>query len=281
MGLFGWILYIVCGIVFYFAIEFINRKISLSKVDKIVFLNVFNIIVSGLLFRYSIRYTDNIFLVFVFVMITDIIYNTYIIDRDFFDRQRGGISYYIVLVITGFIINQEFINKVNSVFLSGDEFRLILWLLIIVYFYNLFKNEKIFNKNISSDKKVISINNILSNYAKFKYSYYDDCNHDNKDISNILYAIMIYEDNKRNKVLRNLDYFKYKLNGKKNKFGIMQIESKKFISDSESIDLAYKKILKIYNILKTKSKDINKIFDKYYGYDNTDVKYIYEVIKKL
>lgn len=279
MGLFGWILYIFCGVLFYFAIEFINNKITLGKVDKIVFLNVFNIIVSGLLFRYSIRYTDNIFLVFVFVMLTDIIYNTYIVDRDFFDNDSGGIYYYIGLVITGFIINQEFINKVNNVFLSGNEFRLVLWLLIIVYFYNLFKNEKIFHRKDSNEKKVMSVNNILNNYAKFKYTYYDDCDHDNKVISNILYAIMIYEDNNKNKVRRNIDNFMFKINGKKNKLGIMQVESKKFISDSESIDIAYKKVLKIYN--STKTKDINKLFDKYYGYNNEDVKYIYEIIKKL
>ena len=279
MGLFGWILYIFCGVLFYFAIEFINNKITLGKVDKIVFLNVFNIIVSGLLFRYSIRYTDNIFLVFVFVMLTDIIYNTYIVDRDFFDNDSGGIYYYIGLVITGFIINQEFINKVNNVFLSGNEFRLVLWLLIIVYFYNLFKNEKIFHRKDSNEKKVMSVNNILNNYAKFKYTYYDDCDHDNKVISNILYAIMIYEDNNKNKVRRNIDNYMFKINGKKNKLGIMQVESKKFISDSESIDIAYKKVLKIYN--STKTKDINKLFDKYYGYNNEDVKYIYEIIKKL
>lgn len=124
MGLFGWILYLICGIIFYFVIEFINSKISLTKIDKIVFLNIFNIIFSGLLFRYSIQYTDNIFLVFVFVLLTDIIYNTYIVDRDFFDKEKGGISYYIVLVITGFIINQEFINKVNSIFLSGKSLEL-------------------------------------------------------------------------------------------------------------------------------------------------------------
>ena len=279
MGLFGWILYIFCGVLFYFAIEFIGNKITLGKVDKIIFLNVFNIIVSGLLFRYSIRYTDNIFLVFVFVMLTDIIYNTYIVDRDFFDNDSGGIYYYIGLVITGFIINQEFINKVNNVFLSGNEFRLVLWLLIIIYFYNLFKNEKILQRKDSKEKKVMSVNNILNNYAKFKYTYYDDCDHDNKVISNILYAIMIYEDNNKNKVRRNIDNFMFKINGKKNKLGIMQVESKKFISDSESIDIAYKKVLKIYN--STKTKDINKLFDKYYGYNNEDVKYIYEIIKKL
>ena len=212
-------------------------------------------------------------------MLTDIIYNTYIVDRDFFDNDSGGIYYYIGLVITGFIINQEFINKVNNVFLSGNEFRLVLWLLIIIYFYNLFKNEKILQRKDSKEKKVMSVNNILNNYAKFKYTYYDDCDHDNKVISNILYAIMIYEDNNKNKVRRNIDNYMFKINGKKNKLGIMQVESKKFISDSESIDIAYKKVLKIYN--STKTKDINKLFDKYYGYNNEDVKYIYEIIKKL
>lgn len=279
MGLFGWIFYIFCGVLFYFTIDFISNRITLSKVDKIIFLNVFNIVVSGLLFRYSIRYTDNIFLVFVFVMLTDIIYNTYIVDRDFFDNDKGGIYYYIGLVITGFIINQEFINRVNSVFLSGNEFRLVLWLLIIVYFYNLFKTEKIFQRKDSKEKKFMSVKNVLNNYAKFKYTYYDDCNHDNKVISNVLYAIMIYEDNNKNKVRRNIDNFMFKINGKKNKLGIMQVDSKKFISDSESIDVASKKVLKIYN--STKTKDINKLFDKYYGYNNEDVKYIYEIIEKL
>lgn len=279
MGLFGWIFYIFCGVLFYFTIDFISNRITLGKVDKIIFLNVFNIVVSGLLFRYSIRYTDNIFLVFVFVMLTDIIYNTYIVDRDFFDNDKGGIYYYIGLVITGFIINQEFINRVNSVFLSGNEFRLVLWLLIIVYFYNLFKTEKIFHRKDSKEKKFMSVKNVLNNYAKFKYTYYDDCNHDNKVISNVLYAIMIYEDNNKNKVRRNIDNFMFKINGKKNKLGIMQVDSKKFISDSESIDVASKKVLKIYN--STKTKDINKLFDKYYGYNNEDVKYIYEIIEKL
>ena len=31
MGLFGWILYVFCGIFFYFMIELISKKINLSK----------------------------------------------------------------------------------------------------------------------------------------------------------------------------------------------------------------------------------------------------------
>lgn len=279
MGFFGWVFYIIAGFILYFVMDFLSNRFNVSKIDKIVLSNIYIIFLSGLLFKYSIRYTDNIFLIFVFMLITDIIYNTYIIDRDFFDKDSNNIKFYVGLIISGFIINQGFINNVRSIFLTGSEFRIVLWLLVIVYIYNFCSDKKLFEKKNMIDKKIMSVTNVLNNYAKFKYAYYDDCDCDNRDISNALYAIMIYEDNKRNKVLRNYDNFKYKINGKKNKFGIMQVESKKFMNDSESIELVYKKLIKIYN--GSKKKDINNIFDKYYGYDNKDVKYIFEIIKKF
>ena len=279
MGLFGWIFYIIMGIVIFFLMNYLDNRFSISKIDKIVLANIVVIIISEFLFKYSIRYTENIFLIFVFMLIFDIIYSTYVIDHDFFDKDNNNILFYVGLIISGFIINQEFINRVSSIFLTGEELRVVLWLLIIVYIYNFCNSKKLFEIKDKKDKKIMSTNSILNNYAKFKYAYYDECDNDNKDISNILYAIMIYEDNKRNKFLRRIDNFKYKINGKKSKLGIMQVESKKFISDSESIELVSKKIVKIYN--SSKKKDINSVFDKYYGHNNEDVKYIFEVIKKF
>lgn len=279
MGLFGWIFYIIMGIVIFFLMNYLDNRFSISKIDKIVLANIVVIIISEFLFKYSIRYTENIFLIFVFMLIFDIIYSTYVIDHDFFDKDNNNILFYVGLIISGFIINQEFINRVSSIFLTGEELRVVLWLLIIVYIYNFCNSKKLFEIKDKKDKKIMSTNSILNNYAKFKYAYYDECDNDNKDISNILYAIMIYEDNKRNKFLRRIDNFKYKINGKKSKLGIMQVESKKFISDSESIELVSKKIVKIYN--SSKKKDINSVFDKYYGHNNEDVKYIFEIIKKF
>jgi len=279
VGLFGWIFYIIMGIVIFFLMNYLDNRFSISKIDKIVLANFVVIIISEFLFKYSIRYTENIFLIFVFMLIFDIIYSTYVIDHDFFDKDNNNILFYVGLIISGFIINQEFINRVSSIFLTGEELRVVLWLLIIVYIYNFCNSKKLFEIKDKKDKKIMSTNSILNNYAKFKYAYYDECDNDNKDISNILYAIMIYEDNKRNKFLRRIDNFKYKINGKKSKLGIMQVESKKFISDSESIELVSKKIVKIYN--SSKKKDINSVFDKYYGHNNEDVKYIFEIIKKF
>lgn len=279
MGLFGWILYVFLGIIFYFIISFIDNKYNLSKIDKIVFSIILLILVAGFFFNYLIKYTDNLFLVFVFMMITDIIFNTYIVGRDFFDENERNIIYYIVMILIGFFVNQKFINRVSFIFPSGDDLRLVIWLLIIIYLYNFIKNKKPFGNTVIKNNKYMSVRSVLNNYSRFKYMFYDDCEHQDNDFSNILYAIMIYEDNRRSKFLRDYDNFMYKINGGKSKLGIMQVESKKFISDSESISIVYKKIAKLYD--KKKNNDINKIFDDYYGYDNQYVKYIYDIIKKF
>lgn len=279
MGLFGWILYVFLGIIFYFIISFIDNKYNLSKIDKIVFSIILLIFVAGFFFNYLIKYTDNLFLVFVFMMITDIIFNTYIVGRDFFDENERNIIYYIVMILIGFFVNQKFINRVSFIFPSGDDLRLVIWLLIIIYLYNFIKNKKPFGNTVIKNNKYMSVRSVLNNYSRFKYMFYDDCEHQDNDFSNILYAIMIYEDNRRSKFLRDYDNFMYKINGGKSKLGIMQVESKKFISDSESISIVYKKIAKLYD--KKKNNDINKIFDDYYGYDNQYVKYIYDIIKKF
>ena len=280
MGLFGWIFYIIMGIIIFFLMNYLDNRFSITKIDKIVLTNIIVIIISEFLFKYSIKYTENIFLIFVFILIVDIIYSTYVIDHDFFDKDNNNILFYVGLIISGFIVNQEFINRVSSVFLTGEELRVVIWLLIIVYIYNFCNSKKLFEVKDKKEKKFMSTNSILNNYAKFKYAYYDECDNENKDISNILYAIMIYEDNKRNKFLRRIDNFKYKINGKKSKLGIMQVESKKFITDVESIDIVYKKLEKEYNKSSKKSK-VDDLIKKFYKEDYDYLKYIFDIIKKF
>lgn len=280
MGLLNWLFYILIGIILFFIVEFISTKYKISKLDKIVISIIMMIILSGFCFRIGIRFTENIFLIFVFMMVTDIIFNTYVLDNDFFDKDERRILYYIVLVILGFFINQEFINKVTDVFLTGSDMRIVVWLLVVIYLYSLIKNRNVFNNesNKTKEKNFMSINSILNSYAKLKYLYYDDCDCDDRELSNMLYAIMIYENKKRNKIQRSYDNYIFRINGKKANLGIMQVESKKFITDSESINIVYKKLLKLYS--KNDSNNYS-VIDSYYGYDNKEVKYIFDIIKKF
>ena len=283
MGLFGWILYIVFGIITFFIISFMENKYSLTKLHKLIFSNICMIIIAGVLCEFGGHYTDNIFLLFVFMMITDVFYSNYFAGRDFFDREEKKIYYYILLIISGFIINQEFINRVNQVFMTGEDLRLILWFLIIIFLYKFMVNNNILGETLKNNNKKMSVDSVLVSFAKLKHKFYDECLYDNKDISNMVYTIMIYENNRRSKLVRNIDNFKFKINGEKRRLGIMQVESKKFITDSESIEIVHKKINKLYDKAKSsKNNDISSfVFDSYSKNDSESLKYIYDIICKF
>ena len=242
-------------------------------------------IVSGISHKISLPYSDNIFLLFVFCLLTDIIYQSYFIERDFFDRREKNVFYYVCLILVGFFLNQEFVNEVEQVFLTGEDFRILLWALIFIFLYSFFQKNMIFTSSASTSSFSMSPNSVLSRYAKLKYQYYDDCDFEDRDVSNLIYAIMIYRDYKRSKVLRDMDYFLFRLQGNPRKLGIMQIESKKYITDSESIALTHKEIEKIMS-LKTKSKarkkmnfeDVIQHYDKEHA---KDIQYIFDIIRKF
>lgn len=279
MGILSWMFYIFLGVCFFIIIGIFNSKYSLSKLQSLAISVILLVLVSGFCVRFNLSCSENIFLSFVFLMLSDLIYSSYFIEKDFFNKDESKIVYYLVLIFVGFFINQEFINKVDSVFLTGEDFRIVLWLLLIIFIYSFFKDKNIMNSAIKSDKSNMSVNSILSSYAKYKYIYFEECNISNRELSNALYAMIIYEGSRRSKLLRNIDNFNFKVDGKKRKLGIMQVESKKFISDSESIEIVRKNIEKIYK--SKKCKDINELFDTYYGYNNEMVKYIFEIIKKF
>lgn len=283
MGLIGWIIYIVLGIILFIIINYIDIKYKINRREWLILSIIFMLVFAGILVRLGINYTSDIFLVFVFMMLADIFYNSYILEQDFFSKEDKNIYYYILLIIIGFIINQEFINKVEEVFLTGEDLRLIIWLLVIIYLYKFSISKNILSTNIKENTKFISKDSILISYVKLKEKYYEECNYDNKDISNIIYSIMIYENKKRSKLLRKIDNFNYKINGGIKKLGIMQVESKKFITDSESINITYKKITKLYDKYnKKKDKNISfKVLDDYLKEESNNVKYIYEIIRKF
>lgn len=63
---------------------------------------------------------------------------------------------------------------------------------------------------------------------------------------------MIYENYKRPSFFRQIDYFRYQFDHVPRKQGIMQIDSKKIVSDVESISLVEKKLEKLQAKKKTK-----------------------------
>ena len=281
MGIFGWIFYIVLGVIFFFILGFISNRYSISKIEKLIISLILLMFVAGICFRIGIPYTNDIFLSFVFLLIFDIIYHSYFLEKDFFNKDDDNVKYYLVLIFLGLFINYEFINEVSSVFLTGDDLRVVLWFLAIIFIYKFVKDRNIFSKKDVINKKM-STENILVNYAKLKYTYHDDCNYDNKELVNLLYAIMIFNNSKRGKSLRKYDYFMFKLTGNSRPLGIMQVKTKKFITDSESIDIVYKKLVKLSEKKNSKTKiNINDVIKSYAKDNYDDIQYIFDIVNKF
>ena len=75
------------------------------------------------------------------------------------------------------------------------------------------------------------------------------------DMRFLIYAIMIFENYKRPSFFRQMDYFRYQFDHVPRKQGIMQVDSKKILSDLESIEVVEKKLEKLQERKKTKKND--------------------------
>ncbi|MDD6263778.1 MAG: hypothetical protein PUA97_01515 [bacterium] len=274
-----WIIYFILGLLMFYGVNYCRRKYSLSRVQSIIFSILIILVVSGITLRLGwTKFTDNIFVVLVFKFLSELVYSGYYLEEDVFKSRDN--FYLLGEVVLGFIINQELINKVNDVFLSGNDLKLIIWVLIILYLYKFFKNTDV--KNVTEvDERVISKEKIVINYAKFKIRFGEEISLKEANLKLIVYSIMILGDYRRGEFLRKIDNLIFKLSLKPRKLSIMQINSKKFITDYDGIELVCKKIGKISEKCKTGKNSYKEIF-KSYDKENCDtLNYIYEELNKF
>ena len=115
-----------------------------------------------------------------------------------------------------------------------------LWILIIMFMYS------IVNKVQFSRKETIKRKN---NYLKYRYETfkkkYDSIIKgffQNEFYEALTYSIMIYEDFNRPILVRWIEYIQFWITRKPHTLGIMQVTTKEYINDKDSILLAMQKI---------------------------------------
>ena len=209
------------------------------------------------------------------------------------------ITAFIISIIvsegTLFCIIRPLIDSNETVFISLTQFRDAFWFAAFTYLATLLWN---IAKNITTGDKVYPARKtemvIIHRYEKFcrKYnSHIESILNDNYLFANsilkqhftcLLYSIMIYEDYNRPCIIRGLEYVQKLFN--KNKtytLGIMQFQTKTFISSKKSIELAVQKMYPVF----TSSAWNTTLYETIINY-NTSQKYyeevlsIYETLKK-
>ena len=267
--------YIIFGVILFILDLFLSSKYKFNRREKVIFTILYVLCISGVFSRMGlINFNKDIFLIVVVELFCQLFYSNYILEKDVFNKNDNFFSFYFIKIILVFFINRELINKVKDVFLSGDDLKTIIWLLVIVYIYQFFKDRDV---TLKSDEKNISKESIVLSFARLKLKYEEDIslNDDNQKL--VVYSIMIFNNYMRSKLFRKLDSIIFRINNKPRKLGIMQIMTKKYINDYESIVMACKKIDKLY----VKNKNDLEVIALYDKDHSKEIGLIYNELKKF
>ena len=252
--------YIIFSFFLFLFLNLITKRFHLTKIEYVLFTNTFLVFLAGVAsyFRFS-TFCDDLFIIVVFEFLIRMIYTTYLLEKDFFSKEEGVLSLYLANVVVAYLLNQFIIRQVDMVFLNPEQLKFLLWVFIILFFYHFFYKRK----ELSIEKEVVQKKldlgdkkqYIILQYAKMKQKY-GKYIHAKGDMRFLIYSLMIYENYNRPSIFRHIDYIRYQFDHIPKKQGIMQVESKRILSDVESIEFVEKKLEKLQEKKKTKKNTI-------------------------
>ena len=253
--------YVFFSFLLFMFLNFIVKRFSLTKIQYVLFTNIFLVFLASVASYFHLNaFCDDIFIIVIFEFLIRMLYTTYLLEKDFFSKEEGILPLYLGNVVVAYLLNQFIIRQVDMVFLNPEQLKFLLWVFIILFIYHFFHRPDMISIQNSTKKFSIAERGqyIILQYAKMKQKYGKDIGVQG-DMRFLIYAIMIFENYKRPSFFRQLDYFRYQFDHVPKKQGIMQVDSKKILSDIESIEFVEKKLEKLQERKKTKKNMINSL----------------------
>ena len=249
--------YVFFAFLLFMFLNFIVKRISLTKIQYVLFTNIFLVFLASVASYFHLNaFCDDIFIIVIFEFLIRMLYTTYLLEKDFFSKEEGILPLYLGNVVVAYLLNQFIIRQVDMVFLNPEQLKFLLWVFIILFIYHFFHRQDMVSIQNSTKKFSIAERGqyIILQYAKMKQKYGKDISVQG-DMRFLIYAIMIFENYKRPSFFRQLDYFRYQFDHVPKKQGIMQVDSKKILSDIESIEFVEKKLEQLQEKKKSKKND--------------------------
>lgn len=223
---------------------------------------------------------ENIFLIVIFEIFIRNFYVTNITNHQTNISNIVFIFESILSVALSLFTYNYFIGKVNTVIPNPEDIKGFIWFLIILYIIYLYSTA---TKNKEKEEKVKTTKRkkekTIMQYAKFKNLYSSSVKSKIDIVNNLVYAIMIYEDNKTPKFYRNINTYIGLVTKKETKYGIMQVPSYERLSDEESIRTvinSFEKQLK--NTQLKESEKLNKLLSNCKVEEKNEIVEIYSEI---
>ena len=251
--------YVFFSFLLFMFLNFIVKRFSLTKIQYVLFTNIFLVFLASVASYFHLNaFCDDIFIIVIFEFLIRMLYTTYLLEKDFFSKEEGILPLYLGNVVVAYLLNQFIIRQVDMVFLNPEQLKFLLWVFIILFIYHFFHRPDMISIQNSTKKFSIAERGqyIILQYAKMKQKYGKDIGVQG-DMRFLIYAIMIFENYKRPSFFRQLDYFRYQFDHVPKKQGIMQVDSKKILSDIESIEIVSQKLEKLQEKKKSKKNEID------------------------
>lgn len=278
MSIYLLFVYFVAGIILFFILNYFNKR-QKSLISSVLVSVIYIILVASILqIKDDSVFLGTIFFIVIFELLIRIFYVSCILEQDFLKNYLYEFQVSCFSCLFSYLVNYYFISKIDQVFPTIEEVRIIIWGFIVIYFVYLLKDKMI--KINSNKKKVLFYQDkeyIVIQYAKLKNQYSSFIHLKNIKLVPLIYAIMIYENYYRPKTFRKVDEILYRISHRGRRFGIMQVYSKKILTDVDSIKICIKKLEKIYSKLyRMKKRDLLLEVLRCY-YHRKDVKEIWEI----
>lgn len=270
--------YFLMALILFFLTNFLKFK----KKDNLLFPIFYLFLCASYLELHNLNY-NYVFIIIVFEFFIELFYNYTLRDNKASFNINYFLKKYSVLIIFSLFLENYLFSKVDSILPNMDMIKTIIWFIIFIYLYNLIEELiKVHDKDKNTYNALQDKNYIISSYAKYKLQYKDVLHDYDSIIRQLVLSILIYEDYNTPKLKRKLDNLLFGRLTKVAKLGIMQVETKTFITDEESIRFVSNALEKKYENLTNKKANIAKIILKEYLQDyskyNTVLK-IYETVK--
>jgi hypothetical protein len=160
--------------------------------------------------------------------------------------------YWVAILTLSYLAYDKIIYRKENILPDFGSLANELWIIIFLFLFQTLNQVR-----LSSERTVARKQNYLqTRLQKFKSKYGGIINDlvENEKLKSIVYAIMIYEDFNRPKVVRFLEYgsfywHSFFLTKKLHTLGLMQVMTSEAISDRESVRLGAEKIVGKYNEL--------------------------------
>ncbi len=281
MNIVSILLSLLMALILFFLMNYLKRK-NLSLNDSIIIPNIYMIIIAS--FN---NLKDYALLILISYFILDILNMVLVDKKDLLINDKSYYKSVIITLIIGHLIYYLFLVKVENVFLDMEVFKNFIWLLIILYFI---KKLNITSIKLKTEEKENFTNRyqeyVIVNYAKFKNKYGYLIKSNDKDIENIIYSFLIYENYLHGYLYNYFKDIKNKIIKSESKYGILNIESDHFISNEEGIVILKERLeIKSRRIKKSKDKEENlkKLINEKYkeSHDYKEIMKIYNIIEEF